>query len=107
MDSSRRHFVGTATKGAVALTTRAWVGKYAGMIQSSRPTLPQGVAAGDVGGGRGIIWGRCDRAARMLIEYSTTEAFANPTRARGPAAIESSDFTARAVLTNLPPGQRI
>ena len=75
--------------------------------QSSQPGLPCGVSAGDVGGGRAVIWSRSDRASRMFVEYSTTERFADPRRVRGPAAIDSSDFTSRIVLTDLPPGQRI
>ncbi|MEO5895269.1 MAG: alkaline phosphatase D family protein [Vicinamibacterales bacterium] len=74
---------------------------------ASRVALPQGVASGDVTGGRAVIWSRADRAARMFVEYSTTEAFANPLRVAGPAALETSDFTARLVLTGLPAGQRI
>ena len=73
----------------------------------AKPALPYGVTAGDVGGGRAVIWSRSDRAARMFVEYSTTERFADPRRVRGPAALESTDFTSRIVLTDLPPGQRI
>lgn len=43
----------------------------------------------------------------MFVEYSTTERFTNAVRVPGPAALETSDFTARVVLTDLPPGQRI
>jgi alkaline phosphatase D len=75
--------------------------------QTARPQLPQGVAVGDVAAGRAVVWSRCDRAARMFVEYSTTEHFRDPRRVNGPAALESSDFTARTVLTDLPPGQRI
>jgi len=78
-----------------------------GIIQSSRPSLPQGVAAGDAGAGRAVIWSRADRAARMFVEYSTTEGFENIYRVPGPAALETSDFTARVVLTGLPVGQRL
>ncbi|MGH8637917.1 MAG: alkaline phosphatase D family protein [Burkholderiales bacterium] len=79
------------------------------IVQSdaSRPALAQGVASGDVTAGRAVIWSRCDRAARMVVEYSTTESFASAQRRIGPAALASSDFTARVVLTDLPPGQRI
>jgi alkaline phosphatase D len=74
----------------------------------SRPAAPFGVAAGDVSSsGRAIIWSRADRSARMFVEYSTTDRFANRQRVRGPAALESSDFTSRIVLTDLPAGQRI
>jgi alkaline phosphatase D len=74
---------------------------------NAKPAMPFGVTAGDVGGGRAVIWSRCDRAARMFVEFSTTERFRDPRRVRGPAAIESSDFTSRTVLTGLPPGQRL
>ncbi len=75
--------------------------------QNARPQTPQGVAVGDVGAGRAIVWSRCDRPGRMFVEYSTTEGFHDPRRVAGPAALESSDFTARTVLTGLPAGQRI
>ena len=74
---------------------------------NARPAIPFGVTAGDVGSGRAVIWSRTDRAARMFVEFATTERFENPRRVRGPAALESSDFTSRTVLTGLPPGQRI
>jgi alkaline phosphatase D len=74
----------------------------------SRPAVPFGVAAGDVSSdGRAIVWSRTDRAARMFVEYSTTDRFTDVRRVTGPAAIESSDFTSRTVLTDLPSGQRI
>jgi alkaline phosphatase D len=43
----------------------------------------------------------------MFVEYATTERFENARRVPGPAALETSDFTARVVLTGLPAGQRI
>jgi alkaline phosphatase D len=117
MKPSRREFLKAGLTGFAEATAvhrsvmRRWTAgaTYAGIgiIQSSRPTLPQGVAAGDVGGGRGIVWSRCDRAARMIVEYSTSEQFTNARRVRGPAALESSDYTARTVLTDLPSGQHI
>jgi alkaline phosphatase D len=73
----------------------------------ARPAMPFGPAAGDVGAGRAVIWSRSDRAARMFVDFSTTERFTDPRRVRGPAALESSDFTSRVVLTGLPAGQRI
>ncbi len=77
------------------------------IVQSNRPEVPFGVSAGDVGGGRAIIWSKTDRSARMVVEYSTTERFTDVRRVRGPAALETADFTARAVLTDLPSGQRV
>jgi alkaline phosphatase D len=75
--------------------------------EAARPTIAQGIAAGDVSNGRAVIWSRADRSARMVVEYSTTDKLTNPLRRIGPAALESSDFTARVVLTDLPPNQRI
>jgi alkaline phosphatase D len=72
-----------------------------------RPQLPYGVASGDVSGDGAIVWSRSDRAARLLVEYATDENFRNSFRIEGPAALETSDFTARVDLTGLPPGQDI
>lgn len=69
--------------------------------------MPQGVASGDVTANRAVVWSRSDRPARMVVEYATTEKFASPLRRIGPAALESSDYTARVILTDLPAGQRI
>lgn len=108
---SRRRFVARALGAGAALLAggraRAWQAPALVAAPGSRPELPQGVASGDVGAGRAVIWARADRAARMVVEYDTTDRFTNPRRVRGPAALESSDFTARTVLTDLPPGQRI
>ncbi len=98
----RRTFVGRSLTAGVGLLAPAIV-----KPQNARPLLLQGVAAGDVGAGRAVIWSRADRAARMFVEYSTTEGFRDVWRVPGPAALESSDFTARVVLTGLPAGQRI
>ncbi len=75
--------------------------------KNAKPAVPFGVASGDVAGGRGVVWSRTDRPARMFVEYATTERFTDASRVRGPAALEPSDFTCRTVLTDLPPGQRV
>jgi alkaline phosphatase D len=69
--------------------------------------MPQGIAAGDVSSGRAVVWSRADRPARLVVEYSTSGTFTRAARRVGPAALESSDYTARIVLTDLPPDQRI
>ena len=56
--------------------------------QASKPAMPYGVGAGDVSGGRAIIWSRTDRPARLVVEYATTESFRDPRRVIGPAALE-------------------
>lgn len=74
---------------------------------AQRPQLPFGVASGDVTDGRAVIWSRTDRPARMLVEYTTGSGFSGALRVPGPAALEEWDYTARVVLTDLPPGQTI
>jgi alkaline phosphatase D len=100
---SRRAFVSRGLTGCIAAPF------FPAIIQPdvNRPAMPQGVATGDVTDGRAVVWSRTDRPARMLVEYSTTEKFENTRRRTGPAALESSDFTARIVLTDLPSNQRI
>lgn len=73
----------------------------------SLPDVPYGVAAGDAGQGRMIVWSRTDRPARMSVEYATSESFLDARVVRGPAALAGSDYTARTLLTALPAGQRI
>jgi alkaline phosphatase D len=110
----RREFLKLA--GAAALPAASWLPPSGGRFgqapaiitaPGAKPALPCGVTAGDAGAGRAVIWSRADRAARMFVDFSTTERFADPRRVRGPAALESSDFTSRLTLTDLPAGQRI
>jgi alkaline phosphatase D len=75
--------------------------------ESSRPQARFGVQSGDVTAGRGVVWSHVDRPARMWVEWSTTSSFAARNRVRGPAALETTGFTARVELTGLPPGQTI
>ena len=98
----RRDFIATVLRASTLAGFPAIV-----RSQSARPALPQGVASGDVTAGRAVIWSRADRPARMFVEYSTSEKFTNPLRVPGPAALETSDYTARVVLTDLLPGQQI
>jgi alkaline phosphatase D len=72
-----------------------------------RPTLPSGVQAGDLMGDRAILWAQADRPARMLVEWATTESFADASTVPGPAALEDADFTAKLDLAGLPQGERI
>ena len=56
---------------------------------------------------RSIVWAKADKPARMVLEWDTTDRFANPRRIVGPYALDSNDFTARVDLTGLPVGQHI
>jgi alkaline phosphatase D len=107
----RRTFVHRSVTGAAGLLTsrRLLAGQAPAIVRSegSMPSMPQGVAAGAADVDRFVVWSRCDRPARMIVEYATTDRFADARRIQGPAALESTDFTARTVLQNLPRGQRI
>jgi alkaline phosphatase D len=104
----RRAFHRTlALAGAALLGGRRAAAGDAPAAVPPRPQTPYGVASGDVADGTAVIWSRCDRPGRLEVEYATTEAFRDARRAVGPAALEDSDFTAKLVLTDLPPGQTV
>lgn len=70
----------------------------------ARPTLPYGLQFGDVGDGRGTVWARADRAARMWVEIGDEDGFRRALRLRGPLATAASDFTARLDVPLAPGG---
>jgi alkaline phosphatase D len=72
-----------------------------------RPAVVHGVQSGDVTGRRAVVWAGTDRPARMLVEYATSDRFADATRLVGPAALPETGYTAKAVLEDLPAGQDI
>jgi alkaline phosphatase D len=103
---TRRRFLTTSTAtlgGALAF------GRAPAIVvaQSARPAITHGVQSGDVTLGRGIVWSRTDRPARLVVRYGTTPKLAGArTRTSDPTSVDA-DFTARIDLTDLPPGQRI
>jgi len=112
--TSRRAFLTMLTMaGTHALTQpmfNAWAQGTAPALvtpDTMRPTIPYGVASGDVTSHAAIIWSRTDRPAQLIVEYATTESMRQARRARGPAALEANDYTAKLDLTGLPAGQRI
>jgi alkaline phosphatase D len=74
---------------------------------AERPRLLSGMQFGDVNAGQAIVWSRSDRNAIMVVEYDTTDRFANASRIVGPTATDATDFTSRVDLTGLPAGQTI
>jgi alkaline phosphatase D len=57
--------------------------------------------------GRALVWARCDEPARMLLEWDTTEAFAQPRRIAGPVVGPDGDHAATVALTGLPDAQTL
>lgn len=105
----RRFLLGTALGVVTARSSLA----APALLTSDRvrPGVPSGVQAGDPvllpgepSGGRCMLWGRSDRPARMLVEWSKREDFADAVSIEGPLVLPDSDFTGRIEVTGLPPG---
>ena len=113
---NRRRFLKQSALAAGSLATAslarrpAWAQATAPAVVTSdrmRPAVPYGVQSGDVTSDRAIVWSRTDRAARLVVEWATSDSFRDAARVVGPAALDASDFTARVDLTGLPAGQQI
>ncbi len=110
---TRRKFVNATGAGAIATASVPFSSLSAAMgtgiitSESNLPTLPYGVQTGDIAGDRAILWARANTPSRMMVELATTESFNNSWTVRGPAAIESGDYTAKIDLSNLPLDQKI
>ncbi len=102
---TRRAFVASTTAGA-GLATAGLLGAPA-FAQSGRPVITHDVQTGDVTQSSAVIWGRADRPSRMIVDVATTESFSNARRVQGPAALETTDFSAKMDLQGLPAGQDV
>jgi len=98
----RRDFLGRATAGATVLGFPAIV-----RSQAATPQVVSGVQAGDVTGGRAVIWSRSSLPAEMEVEWATNEAFSNSTVVGNSFALRSTGLCAKADIQKLPPGETI
>ena len=73
----------------------------------ARPQALQGIQLGDLAEGRVMMWSRSDMPARMHVQSAFDESFSQVQRLRGPLALETSDFTARIDLLDLPPDRQV
>ena len=103
---TRRQFLASAATSAVILPA-AGIGKPYLSRAADRPVITHGIQAGDVSIDGGVVWARADRPARMLVEVSTTESFKTIRNAVFVDALPETDFTAKALVENLPPAQDI
>jgi alkaline phosphatase D len=104
--STRRQFL----KRSGASVLLAGLGGIASPYLSrgaDRPRIAGGLQSGDVSLDSAVVWARADRAARMQVEFSTTESFANVFRRLSSDALPEHDFTARLLVEGLPGGQDI
>ena len=106
---TRRRFIGTsaAAAGSLALPSPLARGPFAQTSDRMRPGQPYGVQSGEVGPHEAVVWSATDRPARMLVEWATTDTFADARRLRGPAALPETGYAAWVTLTDLPAGQDI
>lgn len=108
---NRRRFLSRAVSGLVTAAgpARVWASQAPAVITSDRvrPRIDYGIAAGDPAPGRAIVWAHVDRPSRLIVEYATTESFANARRVTGPVATPQTGLTARVAIGDLPAGQDI
>lgn len=104
--TTRRRFL---TSFASAATTAAFgnVAAPAFSRSADRPMITHGVQSGDVSADSGVVWARADRPARLLIEAATTDSFKDVRHTSFADALPESDFTAQALIEDLPAGQDI
>lgn len=103
---SRQLLAGTSALLSAPAQARSWFAPAPHPIRQ-RPRVTHGMASGDVTATEAVIWSRCDRPARMIVEWSSREDFHGYRRVLGPVALPQTDLTAKLLLTGLPPGQRI
>jgi len=94
-----------AATAAIAATGR--IARPALSFAADRPQMTHGVQSGDVSAASGVVWSRADRPARMLVEVATTDSFRDIRHAVFVDALPESDFTAKALIDDLPAGQDI
>src|SRR5262245_35535589 len=104
--ATRRRFLMTVAT-ATATTALGTIAVPAFSRSSQRPVITHGVQSGDVSTDSGMVWARADRPGRMLIEASTSDSFKDVCHASFVDALPETDFTAKALLENLPAGQDI
>ncbi len=103
---SRRAFLRDATLTA-AVVSAGWPGRpvAAQPAERARPGAPHGVQSGDVSHHSAVVWSATDRPARMIVEYATTERFADVRRIVGPVALPETGHAAQVVLTERRPAR--
>ena len=104
--TTRRRFL-TTLASAAATAAVGNVGAPAFSRSAERPVITHGVQSGDTSIDSGVVWARADRPARLLIEVATTDSFKDIQHTSYVDALPESDFTAKALIEDLPAGQDI
>lgn len=98
-DVSRRWFLRSATGFAAAPAFLS--------SANARPTVMDGVTAGDVTSDSAIVWARADRISRLSAEWSTNADFSGATRLPSVDVTAGTGYTGQVILNNLPAGREI
>ena len=105
----RPHPVGLTRRGLLASGVAA-AGLFAMpaiLRAANAPAFTHGVQSGDTTVSGGVVWTRVDRPARILLEVSTTESFADPRRIAVLNALPESDMAVKCLLDGLPADQHV
>jgi alkaline phosphatase D len=103
---TRRRLLTTAVSTA-AMTGIGGIAMPSISRVGDRPVITHGIQSGDVSLDSGVVWARCDRPARMLVEVATTDSFKSIRSATFADALVETDFTAKSLIEDLPAGQDI
>ena len=103
---TRRRFFTTAASSA-AITAAGSIANPFASRAADRPLITHGIQSGDVSTGCATVWARTDRPSRMLVEVATSDSFSNIRSVVFAEALPETDFTAKALIEDLPPGQDV
>ena len=95
------------TVASAAVTAIGGLARPALSLAPDRPQITHGVQSGDVSLDSAVVWSRADRPSRMLVEVATTDTFRDTRHAVFVDALPESDFTAKALIDELPAGQDV
>jgi alkaline phosphatase D len=103
---TRRRFL-TSVASSVAITAAGSIARPYASRAADRPLITHGIQSGDVSIGSAMLWARADRPSRMRVEVATTDTFSNIRGVTFADALPETDFTAKALIEDLPPGQDV
>ena len=103
---TRRRFL-TSVASSAAITAAGSIAKPYASRAADRPLITHGIQSGDVSIGSAMLLPRADRPSRMRVEVATTDSFSNIRGVTFADALPETDFTAKALIEDLPPGQDV
>ncbi|WP_181701088.1 alkaline phosphatase D family protein [Chthonobacter albigriseus] len=102
---TRRGLLRGAATGTLALAGTLAMPAY--VRAQSRPIITHGLQSGDIGATHGVMWARADRPSKAIIEWSTTESFADARRLPALDALPETDYAVKILAEGLPADQQV